>query len=463
MTTISVLDAVGATQVVAKVLDTGQAAMAASLPVVLPSNQSPVPFNLVDGISAAILAAIKAASTAPLATDPALVTAESPNSPLVNDMFIIGQATQTASGQNILLAAAGTGPVDTTGYRSIALQIVPTGTVSSGVVTFEASNDQVTYQTIQLSDSTVPGSPPVSTTSPATGVSKFFVGSTVFRYFRARISTVIGGGGSLQAFSRLSQPVFSSYVQNSAIQVGGNALNTAASGSSTQNLGVILGSAVATTDYTAQAWAAASGNGATITSGFGNVCAFDVNLSAFTAGASTGLDIFLQWSPDNATWYDLWQCEALTATGHVFIPPIFIPGRRRMRWVNRGGAATTATVTVTAMQNQFIPPTVRQWFDRTANLLNGTATTASAAYDVVGCPTLTATVVLGAATTPGSYQLQISNDGTNWASIGTATAAAANAATAFSVTGVAARFARVICTVGATAQTGTYVAIAGCS
>lgn len=45
MTTITVKDASGTNQTVAKVLDTGQAAMAASLPVVLASNQSAIPVS----------------------------------------------------------------------------------------------------------------------------------------------------------------------------------------------------------------------------------------------------------------------------------------------------------------------------------------------------------------------------------------------------------------------------------
>ena len=45
MTTIAVLDATGATQNVAKVADTGQTTMSASLPVTIASDQSPVPVS----------------------------------------------------------------------------------------------------------------------------------------------------------------------------------------------------------------------------------------------------------------------------------------------------------------------------------------------------------------------------------------------------------------------------------
>lgn len=94
----------------AKVPALGQAAMAASTPVVIASNQSAVPVSgtvtanqgtaaaaagawpvgVTDGVSTA---AVKLASTAAAATDPALVVAVSPNSPVVQ-----GAASESGSG-----------------------------------------------------------------------------------------------------------------------------------------------------------------------------------------------------------------------------------------------------------------------------------------------------------------------------------------------------------------------------
>lgn len=102
MATINVKDAGGATVALEKPLIPGQAAMAASRPVVIASDQSALPIathavtqsgtwtvqpgntanttpwiaKVSDGTNAA---AIKAASTAPIATDPSLVVALSPN------------------------------------------------------------------------------------------------------------------------------------------------------------------------------------------------------------------------------------------------------------------------------------------------------------------------------------------------------------------------------------------------
>lgn len=115
MATINVKDAAGSTVALEKPLIPGQAAMAASRPVVIASDQSAIPVaahavtqsgtwtvqpgntanttawlaKIGDGTNTA---AIKAASTAPVATDPAVVVAISPNSVNAN-----GQTTMSSS------------------------------------------------------------------------------------------------------------------------------------------------------------------------------------------------------------------------------------------------------------------------------------------------------------------------------------------------------------------------------
>ncbi len=268
-------------------------------------------------------------------------------------------------------------------------------------------------------------------------------------------------------------------------QVGTALLSTMnqAGGSAGAAVGVFQASATTATDYSAGAWAAASGSGATISDQAGAVCSFDVNLSTFTAGSSTGLDIFLDSSKDGGTTWDThWQCEALTAAGHASIPALLIPGaRRRMRWVNRGGAATTATVTATANRMSVSPAKPqRQFYDRTSTLIgvsagavsvgatttgwiNGTAT-AGAGYDTGGASSIAATIpVLSAATTAPTYQLQVcpfnSTNSNDWAGVGTAVLASTTTATRLTATGITERFFRVICTVAGSGVTGSYIAL----
>lgn len=151
----------------------------------------------------------------------------------VSDTMITGQATQTASGNNILLATAGTGSVDVNGYDAIYIQIIPTGTVSSGVVTFESSNDGTTFVATPMYDIASLTANPVTTVSPATGVNRFFKTSVGFRYFRARISTVIGGGGSIAAVTKLSPHSFFSTQQTVTQATGANLSVAIASGTVT--------------------------------------------------------------------------------------------------------------------------------------------------------------------------------------------------------------------------------------
>jgi hypothetical protein len=184
-------------------------------------------------------------------------------------------------------------------------------------------------------------------------------------------------------------------------------------------------------------------------------------LIAVTASSGTPtLDITLEESYDNGTtWQQTWAATRITGISTVLIPPMLTAGLRRWVWTIGGGSPSlTFAIAVNAVPSPC--PVVRQLFDRTAGLLSGTLNATSSAVPITGCDALTAKVLLGAATTPGTYQIQVSDDGANWAGVGTATAATANATLLLVMpAGISANFARVICTSAATAQTGTYVAI----
>ena len=382
-----------------------------------------------------------------------------------NSRLIIPFSPQSATGTLV-------GPIESSGLAGFQIQL---GGTYSATVTWQGTNDPTgtTWSNVSGQDCNVlTGTAGTSSTS----VSNFKITSQTFKWFRAQVTAYTSGTVSCQGVSALlgaetfisniggSLAITGSNLSTSLSQLGGATVATAYANNaaSARSQGAYLCGPFTNTDYNSQAWAATSGSGATVSdnTGAGAICAFDVNLSAWTAGSSTGLDIFLQWSPDGGTtWYDQWQCEALTAAGHVFIPPLPVYGKRRMRWVNRTGAATTATVTVTATNLSSPPPPQYQWFDRTAGLLSGTLNATSSSYMIGGCSVVNARVTIGAATTPGTYQIQVSSDGANWANVGTATAAVASSTVSLSVVGISARFARVICTSAATGQTGTVVAI----
>lgn len=236
-----------------------------------------------------------------------------------------------------------------------------------------------------------------------------------------------------------------------------------------QSMGVILLGGMQNTDYNAQAWAAASGSGATIApaGGPGASTSFDINVSVWTVGTSTGLVVVLQESLDNGTtWIDRWFTEAITAAGHYYIPAINMTGRRRMRWFHVSGSATTATVTVTANDASVSHNRVVQYFDRTSGVGSGTASsgTNSASYDISGIKALSVIMNAGTATAVASFKPQMSIDGSNWYDAGAATAISSTSAnmTALPLTsGVYGRFLRVTCTATGTSQTINNIQIHG--
>ena len=280
-------------------------------------------------------------------------------------------------------------------------------------------------------------------------------------------SVTIGTLPSIPTGSNVIGALTANQSVNLAQLVGTAITSYAANGSTSRVLTVGIAGPTANTDYSAQAWAAASGNGAVIAeaNGLGAAATFDVNLTAWTAGASTGLDIYLQESPDNGTtYYDIWQCEALTAVGRCRIPAIPINGRRRMRWVNRGGAATTATVTVTAMEQSDGHTKLFQFFDRTASVGSGTAAagTNSATYHIDMPDRLTVAVQTGTATAPASWKVQMSMDGTNWYDASAAISCPASSMTLLPITaGVTGRLMRVQCTVTGTSALVSAIHIGG--
>ena len=203
----------------------------------------------------------------------------------------------------------------------------------------------------------------------------------------------------------------------------------------------------------------ASGNSGAISNATGGAISGLIVVSA-ASGTTPTLDVGLEESYDNGTtWTQVWAAQRFTGTATAVIPPMLVGGLRRWTWTV-GGSSPSFTFAITVNTLSGPAPILRQSFDRTAGLLSGTLNATSAAVPIAGCTTLTAKVSIGAATTPATYQLRISDDGASWSTVGTATAAVANGTVAFAMpVGLSANFAQVICTVAGSGQTGNYVAI----
>jgi hypothetical protein len=179
----------------------GQTTMAASLPVAIASNQAVFPVNLqAAGTAISVNQGAADAGTLRVAV----------NNEQVQDLFITGQGAQSASGNNVFLATAGTGSTDTVAasglvsYRSFYTQIIGSAGIASGQILFEGSNDNTTFNPLTVyDDAVVTGTPINAALSIAASTSRFFSGKTTYKFIRCRISTVFSGG-TIQAITRFS-------------------------------------------------------------------------------------------------------------------------------------------------------------------------------------------------------------------------------------------------------------------
>lgn len=170
----------------------GQALAASSQPVVLPAAQitALTPPAAITGF------ALETGGNLALAATNAV------------DIYITGQAAQSAANNNIILAVAGSGSTDTFGasasFRSFSIQINGSSGVASGAVTFEGSNDNTNFVPLTVYDDAIQAVSPINTAiTIGASTFRFFSGKTTYRYVRCRISTVFTGG-TVQAFTRLS-------------------------------------------------------------------------------------------------------------------------------------------------------------------------------------------------------------------------------------------------------------------
>ena len=362
----------------------------------------------------------------------------------------------------ILLRGSSLSPIiiDTQGYQSLNI-------TSQGLTANVSASDDLNGSFVALSGaSRAIGSAFVTSVASAGGVSF----PCIARYIKLSVATP----GTATAYLR-SAPWAGNYLSSLPVTPAANsAVNVAQIGAVTtlSTLAAATGSATMpissaspqnlTNDATPGAQTA-SGSAVSGYPGIGGVFGAVVSITA-SSGTGQTLDLVIQESVDvGVTYTDVYHCERLTGVGTLVIPPLPIFGVRRYAWTIGGTTPSfTFAVLKTMAGGPVVYPLFRQFFDRTAGLLAGTASATSSTYTVAGCKTITAAITIGAATTGGIYKLQGSSDGTNWYDISaTVTAVASSTVQITNAAGVVARFVRVFVSTGATAQTGTVVSITG--
>lgn len=382
------------------------------------------------------------------------------------DVLVTGQGSQTAVGNNILLASAGTGSVNLTTigvvtYRSFSVTIVPaSGTVTAGVITFEGSNDNFVSaaQILLLDDPTVQNLNPISNYTIVASTPRTFVGNTPFRFVRARISTGITGTTTgVQAFVKYSPTIFRALSQtvtqltpaNFSANIGlingvAPLMGVGASGTgslrtkeategvnlSVNNPAIDVASAAITTTTTTAAFTPTSGISYTIV----------LNATVVT-GTSPTNDTNIEESPDGGTtWFHVYSLRRLTAVGTVL--SVKLPNRgNRVRYVQTiSGTTPSFTRSITRLQTNDPVPVFAQLIDRTLAVNTLNSTTASVLVD--GASNVSVTLQLGAATTPPVIQIEGSDNNSSWYSIGNTLNGVASSSVSYTINGVAPAFIR---------------------
>jgi len=429
----------------------GQATSANSSPVVLASDQSAINSNISKvGGSSIALGATTGASSLPvtIATD------------YFTDTYITGASAQTAAVNNILPASSGATATDALGYRSGSVQVTSTGT--AGTFIFEGSNDNTNFQSIPVWNQLILTGTPITAAITASASQLIYTFPINFRYVRLRIATTITGG-SIQAFTKLSQAPWTPAINQIAQATAGNlnvnvgTLPTLATVSSvTQSATALpvysnpIASAAITTTTTT---ALAPTNGTAVV--------FQLNVTA-VSGTTPTMDVAILESFDNATSYTQTIYQFPRVTGvlatPLFSPPIRLTGAKIE--VVQTITGTTPSFTRALFMNQMqssLGTVTRQIYDRTVTLTTLSSTTATLYSQNTGT-NVQLDINIGAATTPPALQLQVSNDGGgSWISIGSPLTAVASSTVTAVVASTSATLVRAIVTTAGSGVTAGYV------
>lgn len=265
-------------------------------------------------------------------------------------------------------------------------------------------------------------------------------------------------------------------------QIGGVSPSTATgNGSALKALGAAVTTATSQIDQSATAYAGSGRvNGTVVAStvGGGAVISAEVNVTALTLGTATAVFAILQESTGGTNFTDIWVSDPITTTGIVRVPAIPIAGRRRWAFFSAGGTSTTVTVTITSLE---LPPggypltrQFRDYFAATnplstvintavqtaSNFALASAGTATTVFNVEGCKTISAFMLLAGGPTVTQQpvvSLQLSMDGTNWFTVtGVTMSGNGNGLYMTSLNTYTAKYARLTVSTAATYSAGSY-------
>ena len=350
----------------------GQAAMTASSPVVIASDQTALPVNF----SAA--------------------------------------ATQTYNVAGVIAINTILLTLDLSQYRGASIQCTSMGT--AGVVTPEWSNDNATWVGVTLFT-------PVGASVTTFNAAGLWNLQKQARYLRLRLSTATTAGTTTiatEAYQTVPQAWFATQPISGTITTVSTVTTVATiTNANTAFPGIIadVASAALTTTTTT----------ATITPTFGSAYSVSIPVTV-VSGTTPTLDITIQESDDSGTnWFNVYDFPRITATG-IYRSPVMTLTGNRVRYVQTvAGASASFTRAINRLQSSAPAQPTRQMIDRSIVLTTLNSVTPS--LDTRDCGNRNQLVInVGAITTTApAIQLEGSDDnGATWYAIGTALTAVAS-------------------------------------
>ncbi len=375
------------------------------------------------------------------------------------DLYLVGASAQTATVNNILTNPSGTTATTGLGFKSASVQITSTGT--AGTYIFEGSNDNVNFSTLVVYNAALVTGVPITAAITATAASIVYVFPINHAYIRCRIATAITGG-SIQAFTKLSQVAYSAPVTQVAQTTAANLATSAtiASGTVTTVSTVTNGNAGfpgSIADVTSAAITTTTTSGP-FTPTYGNSYQIILDVTA-VSGTTPTMDVMVVESLDAGTNYrNIYQFPRITASGSFASPMLPLTGNRIEYIQTIAGTTPSFTRSISRLQSSAAYERfVRQIFDRTVSLTTLSSTTASLAAEQQS-QNVMMTINIGAATTAPALQIQASDDfGSSWYNLGTPLTAVASSSVSITVANVNAQLYRAIVTTAGSAVTAGYV------
>lgn len=323
------------------------------------------------------------------------VTSTTQNSKTGLSTSISGQDPLTGSGTGNALNTTPVPDTVVTQYHCASIQHSLTGT---NTITFEGSNDGSIFTSIACQNNAVFTTGVLTTT--AAGL--FYCPLTGFQHFRTRVSAFTSGTATdVYAFTPMP---CDSMQKTTAINGTVTVTGTVNTNPAIPTFGSQVASAARTT----------TGNSGSLTQAAPNSNAvFEVNVTA-VSGTTPKLILFFEESYDNGTTFTPeYYWEPITIAGQYTIPNILISTSRfRFSWVI-SGTTPSFTFSIGSTQGSSQGQWLRRFIDTSLDL--NTTNAVGAAFNGDGCKTYNFTANISACTLFPTIALQLSEDGTNYA------------------------------------------------